>query len=238
MKVSELFRRLSTGQLRNLAMANGGNGTIVPAEHAQLIDDTNEALLRLFSRMTLRENDLILETIENVTTYYLRKKHAESANNPNEYAYIKDKLGIPFEEDVLQILEVYDEAGKSYPINDKEKYESLFTPFSDALQVPDPLCGRPFSVYYRARHPILLPVGSEDFDILTQEIDLPSFLEGALQNYVASLVFSHMNGQENLIKSQEYLAAYDQICNGIEEKDLARQTWHTTHDKLEQRGFR
>lgn len=232
MKLSELFRRLSQGQLMNLAISNDGDGTIIESKHPQIIQYTNEALLRLFSRFTLKENQVIIELTENRTSYPLKKQYAQSTGNPKYF--ISDVPGQVFEDDVIQILEVNDEAGYVYPMNDKEKRDSLFTPMPDILQVPFPKAGEALGVLYRARHSLLVPEGT---GYINQEIELPFTLEGALQNYIGHLVYSHMNGQENIVKSQEYLGAYEADCLEIEQRDLVNQSYHTSHTKLEQRGF-
>jgi hypothetical protein len=232
MKLSELFRRLSQGQLMNLAISNDGDGSIMENKHSQIIQYTNEALLRLFSRYTLKENHLIIELTQNRTSYPLKLKYAQSTGNPE--TFIKDFPGQLFEDDVIQILEVDDESGFKYPLNDRERRDSLFTPMPNTLQVPFPVEGDALGILYRARHPLLVPDG---MNYINQEIELPFTLEGALQNYIGHLVYSHMNGQENIVKSQEYLAAYETDCAEIEARDLVSQSFHTSHTKLEQRGF-
>jgi hypothetical protein len=137
---------------------------------------------------------------------------------------------------VLRVVDYF--SGRKLPLNDQEHPCSLFTPKPDEIQVPDPQAGWdqgiPLGVVYQARHPVLLDQGD---DLLEQEIDIPFFLEPALQAFIGYKTFSHMNGQENLLKSQEYFQVYENICSKIEDKDLANQTIHTSHSKLEQRGF-
>ena len=89
-------------------------------------------------------------------------------------------------------------------------------------------------VTYQARHKPLVDYGD---DLLHQEVVIPFFLIGALQSYVAYKVYSHMNGQEHLVKSQEHFAAYEAACTTVENNDLVNDSFTTTHAKLEQRGF-
>lgn len=241
MKVSELFRRLSYGQLSNLAIASDVPGTLATKEHERIIQYTNEALLRLFSRFNLREKDLIIEMVGHITNYHLRVQYAESTNDPDiSHPYIKDLLGEPFTGDVLKILEVFLDGSHStpLPLNDQGSVNSVFTPQPDTLQVPNPIEGMPLGVSYQARHPVLRDVKLHvEDDLLEQWIDIPFFLENALQNYIGSLVYSHMNGQENVAKSQEYLAAYEMVCLEVEAKDLVNQSTSNNHSKFKQRGF-
>jgi len=233
MKIVELFRRLAFGELSNLAIANP-DGTLVEEKHPQIVQYTNEGLLRLYSRFVLKENTILVEQYEHIVNYYLKPKFAESAGADIAYPYIKDMPDEPFKGDVVRILSVTDESGQAKILNDKDNTLSLYTPQPDCLQVPNPIEGRPLAVTYQARHWLL---DDRIGYILEQEIDIPFFLEGALQNYVAYRVYSDMNGQENLSKSQQNLAAYEAICIEIENRDLVNQSFHTSHQKLEQRGF-
>ena len=233
MKILELFRRLAYGELSNLAI-NGGNGLLAEASHPQMIQYVNEGLLRLYSRFILEEKVILIEQYEHIISYHLKNKFSESAGADIAYPYIKDMPDEPFRGDVIKILQVSDELGNVYVLNDKDNPSSLFTPQPDILQIPSPVEGVPLSITYQARHYTL---DDRIGKILDQEIDLPFFLEGALQSFVAYKTYSHMNGQENIGKGQENLQAYELICIETEMKDLINQSFHTSHNKLEQRGF-
>jgi hypothetical protein len=244
MRISDLFRRLSYGELSNLAISGEGSGTLVEAKHPQIIQYTNEGLTRLFTRFNLRQNDVIIEQVAHITNYHLRKRFAESVagddGDPDNIAhpYIKDLAHEPFEEDVIRILEVHDSYGIERVLNDKGRPDSLFTPQPDLLQVPRPIDGQALSILYQARHPILRHEKiREDENLLQQRVDIPVYLEGALQAFVASQVYGHMNTQESTMKGQEYLSVCEAICLEVEDKDTVNQTFDTTHYKLSQRGF-
>lgn len=235
MKVSELFQRLALGELSNLAMSETSQSMLKPEVHAKMILYANDGLLRLYSRYVMSEKSLIIETHEHITSYHMKVKFAESSGSNEPFKYIKDLPAEPFEGDVIKILAVYDGTGTERVLNDSENPSSLFTPQPDQLQVPNPIQGQPLGITYQARHHILKDTGN---DLLQQDIDLPFFLESALQAYVASKVFSHMNGQENKVISQEHMANYEGICAELEVNDLINKTHHTSHRKLEERGFK
>lgn len=234
MKVSELLQRLALGELSNLSIAEDESGMLKKSVHPKMILYINDGLLRLYSRYMLKQDILILEQVDHITQYHLRKKFAESSGSNERFKYIKDLPNEPFEEDVIKILDVMDSARNKRPLNDIENPNSLFTPQSDQLQVSIPIGGQALSVLYQARHPVLKDTGE---NLINQEIDLPFPLEGALQVYVASKVFSHMNGQENKAIGQEYLTMFDAICVDLELNDLINFTRHTSHRKLQDRGF-
>jgi len=237
MKVIELFRQLSYGELSNLSVSRSGSGEILQEKWPQILQHTNDGLLALFTRFILREKHVLIEQVAHITNYHLHPKFAESSASTAEFPYIKDMPEEHFIDDVVKILRVQSVEGWPYPLNDAGREDSLFTPQPHVLQVPRPIAGDPLSVVYQAQHPLLDDrLGGPD-NVLDQIIHLPHYLENALKMYIAHKVFSHMNGQENLIKSQELLAAYEAFCRDVEQRDLVNQTTHTTHSKLEQRGF-
>ena len=234
MKISELFRQLSYGELSNLSMSKNGSGEIVEDKHPQLIQYANTALQTIFSRFRLREKELRLVQVEGITRYHLTRRFTESAGAAGVIPYIKDAPPRdPFLEDVIRILAVYDKDGQR-ALNDEGNPDSLFAPRPDTLQVPAPDAGYQLAVLYQARHPEL---DDRPGKIINQKIDIPFFLEKALKSSIAHQVFSNMNGQENTLKGQEHLATYEAICIDIEQRDLVNQTFHTSHSKLEMRGF-
>lgn len=235
MKIVELFRRLSFGELSNLSIANGGQGQLAEEKHPQMIQYTNEGLLQIYSRFLLKEKNLILEQSEHVINYHLMREYSVSSNSAEvRHRYIVDCAESPFTEDVIKILAVYDTYGCQLPLNDLENPKSLFTPQPNTLQIGTPVDGIQLALMYQARHRVLHDTPDT---IMEQEITLPFFLEGALQNFVGYKTYSHMNGRENIIKGNEYLAAYEATCVNVEQRDLVNQSFHTSHSKLEQRGF-
>lgn len=239
LKIEDLFSKLSYGELSNLAISNSGSGEIIEEKWPQLIGYTNDALTALHSRFLLIEKELILEQVADETRYHLSSRYAEfaGADSGVEHHYIKDQEDDPFNDDLLKVLAVWG-AGGQYPLNNADNPYSLFTPRPTLLQVPNPIAEQPLSVIYQAKHPKLFSVPPEEEDnVLDQIIEIPHYLENALQLMIAHKVFSHMNTPENSMKGQEHLAAYEATCLDIEQGDLANQTSQTSHTKLEQRGF-
>lgn len=235
MKIKELFRRLSFGELSNLSISNSGSGEIDVTKIPRLVQYLNDGLVTLYGRFVLSEKELIIEQVENITQYHLLLKHTVSQGAVGLDHYIKDQAN-PFLDDLIRVTAVWDAGGCELPLNDLRLCNSLFTPYPNVLQVPTPADGEILSVVYQAR-PARLKDEDGDIEVLDQEFEVPVILENALKLYVAHKVFSHMNGQENIIKGQEYLAAYEANCLEVEQRDLVNQSFHTSHTKLEQRGF-
>jgi hypothetical protein len=236
MNIKDLFRQLSYGELSNLSIGGSGSGEIKADKYPQLVHYLNDGLIALYTRFVLSEKELLVEMVENITQYHLRLKYTESAGEEGEPDYIKDD-GNPFLNDLVRVLSVWDGDGCQFVLNDVENCNSLFTPTPDTIQVPEPADGEILAVVYQARPPKLTDVADGEADILDQEFELPIILENALRQYIAHKVFFHIGGQENLIKAQNYLGTYEAICLDVEQRDLVNQSIHTSHAKLEQRGF-
>lgn len=232
MNVTELFQRLSYGELSNLAIGGEGSGTIPDASKPKLISYLNTALLRLYSKFVLKETYLFLQSYENITHYNLSKKHAQtSAAVTGIVRYILDTTERPFMDDVIKVTSVHRENGCELALNDVNAEYSLFTPQPLVLQIPKPIATDMITVLYQARH---VPIGSTD---LTAVIDLPSVLEEALQLFMAHQIFFHMNGQDNGIKAAGYLKNYEMACQQVTDRDLVNSSVSTTENKFRQRGF-
>lgn len=236
MDLQELFRRLSYGELSNLAVGAQGVGAIAEDQQPRIVSFANEALLRLHSRYLLRENVLFFKQIEHLTYYYMLKRFARSqltdppcANTP--HLYIMDNTSEPYDDDLIKVLEVIDEDSRVLPLNDAEHRNSIYTPQPNLIQVPHPVAGRIYAVNYQARHPLLSHTDQ------CQEIDLPYTLEGALTAYIAAKVFSFMNGQENVGQASMHMQTYESICMEVDQMDLVSQSTNQTNVKFDARGW-
>jgi hypothetical protein len=235
MKLQELFSSLALGELSNLAMAENGNGSLTTASRPRIVACANEALIRLYSRFVLRERELILEMQENITLYWLKTQHAlsyvpQSVNEGTFPKYIIDSQAEPYQGDLLKILSVVDDLGSKVPLNDSSHPESVFTPQYNLVQIPVPIPERRLSVIYQAKH---IPLTGN----LTQEIELPYVLFGALSAYIAYKVFSYMNTADGSAKSLEYAALYEKICAEAVDRDLVNTSMSTTNTRFNQAGW-
>lgn len=234
MKLSELFKNLSYGELSNLALSNDGNGAIVESQHNRLIHIINSALKDMHSRLVLREGELIVRTLDYKNLYYLRKEHAMSDPTPGFEKYILDSPGYEFKGDLAKVLSVSNEVGDLLPMGDAEQWASVFTPQFDCIQFNHPGYGQIFNVIYQAYHPELV---LEVDNYLDQEIYLPTMLEESLRLKVAHLIFSSMSGQENGVKAQTLEAQYEAKYSLIEQGNLVGGTEVGTNVKIYRRGF-
>lgn len=233
MKLSELFQKLSYGELSNLSLSGEGSGSIVEASQPRVVLLINDALKDIFSRFNLIERTTAIQSIDWMSFYVLRKEFAMQDPTVG-LKYILDTPYNKFTDDLVKILGVTNEVGDPLPMNDSEQWASVFTPKHDTLQLTHPGYSQMFAVTYQALHPEILASG-EGF--LDQEIRIPSILETALRMKIALPIFSSMSGQEYSVKSQQLEAAYENRLIEIEQKNLIADSVVPTNVKLMRRGF-
>lgn len=233
MKLSELFKKLSYGELNNLSISGEGSGTILEASQPRIVLLINDALKDIFSRFNLNERTTAVKSIDWKSFYPLRTEYAVTDPTPG-LKYILDSPYNKFTNDLVKILGVTNEVGAELPMNDAEQWASVFTPKPDTLQLTHPGNDQIFAVTYQALHPEILSSG-EGF--LDQEVRIPPILETALRMKVALPIFSAMSGQEYSVKSQQLEAAYENRLAEIEQKNLISDSVVPTNVKLMRRGF-
>lgn len=234
LNLAGLLQKLSFGPLSNLAIGMDGAGTCDPNKIPALVGHINEGLLHLFSKFVLNERNMIIQMSEVITQYKLTSARARSnpSSDPLQFQYIIDSASDPFTDDLLKVLQVFDDAGREIILNDQSVYGSIFTPQFNVLQIPIPVDGQPLYISYQAKHTIL---NSTD---LNQLVDVPDVLIEALVAYTAHKVFFHMNGQEHSIKAKEHLDKFNMIVAEVLDKDLLNSSISTNRlTKFHERGF-
>lgn len=211
MNLQECLDKLARGKLSNLSICSGGK---IKDEHRQkVIDAINEGLLRIYTALPIKEKSLIIEMTESRTEYPLTSEHSLRRETGSVYdsydLYIRDTDFFPFEDDILNIIEVWDDLDRKRPINDPEHPLSVFTPEPNTLNVNYTSEARVLNVIYRAKHKFLT------LDSLNDLIDLPSNLEGALLSYVAASIHGDMNTETAVANSQKYHTEYQFIINEV-----------------------
>lgn len=234
MKLSECLTRLSYGEFSNLSLGSDGNGDIAPAKIDSTVMHINEALLRIHTRMVLKENYVYLEQRENVTNYDLTYKHAATNEDPSntEDRYIIDTEARPFTEDIIRVLQVTDSFGRNLPLNDQGKFWSVYTPKFNRLQVPNPLGAQVMTVHYQAKHAWL------DYNVNAEaEIEIPDTLHAALFSYVAYKVYGNMNTPEAVGNAANHLGNYESVLTEIEKMDAANMSYMDSSTLFDVKGF-
>lgn len=237
MNLRTLFRKMSFSELSNLSLSNEGSGEIVEASVPRLIQCTNDGLKQLFTTFVLLERELLIQSLEWKSLYYLRKEHAFMDTTVGPLKYILDTPNNLFTGDLIKVLRVTNEVGATLPLNDPEQWASVFTPHYDSIQLTHPGDQQVFSVSYQASHPELNDVPAAGVDLLAQEVSVPPIFEKVLRTAITLAIFSSMSGQEYSVKSQQLAASYEAQCREIEDKNLIGNTAISSNVKLINRRF-
>jgi len=234
MKLKQFLEELSWGELSNLHLGLDGVGAIDPAKVPLLVSIINDGLVQMYSQFMLKEGNVLVELKDNITYYVLDSKYAESSYDPLvvAYPYIKDTVENPFKDDVLKILEVIDQDGTHYPINNHDHPNGVFiTDKLNVLQVPKPRDGVGLGIRYQAAHERL------DADDLEGELSLPLPLRAALKYYIASHIYRNMNKEESLRTSSIYEAKYKELLASVTITDSLSVSEVRAADKFTTRGW-
>lgn len=237
MKLIDLFRDLSFGELSSLSMSNEGSGSIKEASQPRLIAIINTALTEMFTRTVFEEKEILVQTKDWKSIYYLRKEYAKMDPTKDVMKYILDTPKNPFKGDLVRVLEVRNEVGNALPLNDAEQYASVFTPYYDTIQFTHPGADQVFAVRYQSLHPTVVSTADKPEDVLNQNINLPPIFWEILRLRIASGIFAGMSGQEYSVKAQALQASYESKYAEIEQKNLAGDSGQDTNVKIYHRGF-
>ena len=234
MNLQDFCKKLANGRLSNTSMVVDSGGLIIKvAQRQKVIDAINEGLIRLYTRFILSEKDVVISLRDHITSYRLNSLYSESLYPQDgvEIPYILDLPGEVFSNDVIKVLAVYNHDGCELPLNNSTNVKSVFTPRFDVVQVPEPKTGELMNVVYQAKH-ILLTVADP-----LEEITLPDTLYGALEAYVAHLLFADINSDDAKIRSDKQLAKYEQICGDVILTDTISLTNIQSNIKFQNRGW-
>lgn len=235
---SELIRRLALGELSNLKMASAGDGTILAADRPKVLLQINNALTELFTRFMLSQKELIINSQNTITQYYLRYEFAQSnLASTQPVQYIDDSPIQNWDGRIVKVLNVFDAFGRELYLNKAQEPLSVFTPRYDCLQITANHQTEDFYVIFQALHPAVNYTTTGDPLIDTIIEDLPPALEKPLELLIASKIYGNMNGEANLTKSAMLHQEFEARLIDAEFRDTLSTSENMSNSKLERSGF-
>jgi hypothetical protein len=247
MKLSEIFTQLSVGELSQMSIGDGPQGTIQPENYGKIIPHVNLGLSALYSRFNLKIGQLVLALQPGVTDYRLTGQFAVAARTSREpVRYIQDSLLSPFEDDVLKVERVLTTSGTELSLNDWTSVYGCNTPSSKLLQVPldivdqavdlpDELKTDRLKVTYRAGHPQIV-MGLGNFDPARVEVQLPGTHLEPLLFFIASRLNNPIGMTNEFHAGNSYAAKYEAACQRLENRGLEVST-NSPSDRLRRNGW-
>lgn len=216
--VEELFKKLSYGELSNLAVAVDASGTIKKERQKQVLHFANEGLTVLHERFPLRE----LEKMVTMTGAPIEQSMIEEVTPP---ASPVDYF--------IQLISVMTAMGESLTFSNKPVPETLYVQGSTVF-IPARPAGSELQLIYQARHPVLddsvLPGN------LTQSITLKAELHEALTSWIGYKMYRDIRTAEGQASAADHLTRHktilaDLIGQGILPGEML------TGEKFEARGW-
>lgn len=204
----QILEDLTYGELAHTSLSGKLNQPkgINPSDYPIIIRHINSALADIYTRFSLKENEVILQQFDSITEYTLSSRYAVSTDDPNEpFKWILDSVETPFLDDISQVIAVYDGAGLPVPLNDVAQPNSVLMVNYNLMQIPYPVEGNVLALMYRAMHPRIDPTS----DVSAVYVEIPLPLREPLMWYVASRVYGSKLGEDDRALSAEFLRRYN-----------------------------
>lgn len=208
MRLQEIVDILKSTELKQI---------VVGEDDVQVISLLNLALIDVYAKFNILEEEQIITCVAGKTRYTLQ----DNSQAVKQVYFRNLNTNPPNGEDAYQEV----------PINDINCDESVFTPQPYILHIPNPTEGREYSVIQTVTPPFITTdnIAKVDFNIP------PQLLE-PLVNYVGYRAYKSMNGDEQSEIGSHY-RAYTRSVQDVLKRGLVHYTI-LTNTKTTDRGFR
>lgn len=218
MTVRELMKFLSLSELSNLTVTDTKDeeeSGIKQKYQNAIVTFIYEGLNKLYANYYLKEDSIYLEVIDGKTRYEITSEHLLGEDLEADYDHYLWKPGKkPFNNDILRIIRIIDSTGRILPLNNPEKFNSVFTPLYNCIDIQNLTDEHELEIIYAAKHP---SISYEE----NTELELPISLFPAIRAYVAYLVHMNMNTETAVQNAQKYLNQYNLIITENIQSDAA-----------------
>ena len=244
MKLQEVFDQLSYGELSQIAIGNGGMGTIQAADYPKLVAHVNLGLTTLYKRFNLKVKRFTVNLQPGVLTYNLNSMYCTSNSKSRAPVKYIDDTEAPFKDDLLKVEYVFAESGFEFAVNNPVDIYSINTPSQRVLTVPadivakrdylnDELKTDTLEVVFRANHPKL---NAEDIEPEDVDLELPETHLDALLLFIAARVHTPIGigGEDNT--GNTYYAKFEAACQELENQNLQVDKG-AQYNRLEKNGW-
>jgi len=207
MRLKELYDILKNTELKQI---------IVGENEEQIIGFMNLALIEVYGKFAILQEEQVIEIVEGQTRYRLQDNSQKVLQ-----VYMRNTLKNPLRgED--QFMEV--------GVNDINDDESVFTPQPYVLHVPNPNAGRIYSIMQIVTPPYITKANIDMVDFIIP----PQYLSVIL-SYAAYRAYKSMNGDEQSEIGSHY-RTYMAECKEVLKNGLNNYSI-LTNVKLTDRGF-
>lgn len=249
--LQDFFDDLAAGELANVKMGNSDLGTISEAEVPKVVSCLNQAFLKVYQRLNLRQGKLILHQQSGVTRYFLRSKYAGLVGDIDEDIYLQQTDLVPYEDDLIKVLSAEDSDDKEVRINDRKYPADIFTSSFDVVDIAAPSSSSTytntdgvnrtsldiFTIEYQAKFPKIIV--TENLKPRRYELHIPDFIIDPLLLYTTYKLFRKpvkiAKGEVN--PSTTLLVEFENSMRQLENQDLEMDT-NDTNTRIEDNGWK
>lgn len=214
MLLQDIFGQLATGEFDQLSLAE--DGQIDKEDYPKVIRHINLALTDLYSRFNIKQREVVVVLDPAKTSYPLHSDFAESNTDSTETKYIEDMTS-PFTDDIIQIVEVFDDMGEGLPLNAMGHSQGVYTPEPTVVQVANGVNSNRLFIIYKASHPRLEPTL---LDITGVKVELPPVFLHALLCFVGSRVNQNRLKEGSAAMAADLKQKYELECLRLEQLGL------------------
>ena len=233
MKLSEILTLVLYRNVLNTCYVDNKTHQFNEDKLPAIITFLNESLLKLYSKFTLKVDSIWVHLQESRVNYPLTKEHIiPKWEEPSYDKYLWKGFEETFKDDVIKILDVYDNKENKLLINDPEELMSVYTPMYNILEVSSRFPTQVLNVTYQAAPDKI--VYSPEHDT---EVYLPDLLVGALVAYTNYLIFASIGSPASMQQAQVFLAEYQNIVDELIETDSINPQYSTNTEKFYKRGW-
>lgn len=237
--LKDLFSLLATGEFSNISLKKDKYDSLDEVEYGKVIGHINLALVEIYKRFPLKEEEIVLHATTDKELYYLRPKHTAVLNRLGGNSYIEVPEGHDGYINIIELKEIYDSIQDRMVLNNRYLSPYIRQMSEDTLKITNLTADENFSIIYQAHpSPIIL---DDDFDIDDYMLNIPKTIIEALLYYVAVRVYKPSganNSTANADKSAGYQQQFELSCLRLEQLGLGIVSdTDTDPDKFERDGW-
>lgn len=242
-KMAEVVDLLCDAELSNLVYVDSETKQLNTAKLPALVRSINQGVLELHKRFNLKTGVITLVLDKNRHRYYLRPTYqtGNKPDGPDDVKYIEAGDDRLWNQSILKVEQIYDDAGKELKLNESGDYESLMTPSDDTLQVSDwflqkyPTTKLKMTYRMAPRKQLLCEDFVDEWDCL--EVDIPYSHLQALVYFVAMRSHSSVGFQANTASEfNNYSQKFEIECSNLDALNL-RVDPQGRNDRLSRGGW-
>lgn len=239
MYLQKVFDDLAYGEFANIKMGQSELSTLTEKDFPRIISALNLGLIELAKRFKLKEKEVTLHPYTDTLHYYLRDDYLTTADTLTDILYLVSvNAADPFNNDLIQVLEAYDDLGDEIPLNDSACPDTgIFLPTFDSIKISEDCELTEINLVYQAYLP---PIEiTSTFNPKTYKLYWPDYIMDAILNFVAARVFKGKTskaaeGTTHL--SMTFLQQFENACANIRNLGLINEST-TPHKRVIDNGW-